>query len=251
MDFEPDDETLDTILGGGLAIVQPLRGYRFAVDALLLGRFARPRARDRVLELGTGCGVVSLMLAALYQPRAIVALELQSELAALATRNAALNHMDHLTVLHADLRARRIAGAGLASFDYVVANPPYRALGSGRDSPNRGRRLARAESGANLADFVAAAGRFVRNSGRVALVFTAARVAELVAQLKLHRLEPKRMRFVHPRADSPAAIVLIEARKGGGVEAEVEPPLILYSRRGVYSDEARALLALDRSIRHD
>jgi len=91
----------------------------------------------------------------------------------------------------------------------------------------------------------------VRNSGRVALVFTAARVAELVAQLKAHRLEPKRIRFVHPRANAPAAIVLIEARKGGGVEAEVEPPLILYSRRGVYSDEARALLALDRPTRHD
>jgi tRNA1Val (adenine37-N6)-methyltransferase len=251
MNFEPEDETLDTILGGGLAIVQPLRGYRFAVDALLLGRFARPRPRDRVLELGAGCGVVSLMLAALYQPRAIVALELQHELAALAARNAALNHMDRLVVRHADLRARRIAGAAPASFDYVVANPPYRALGSGRDSPHLGRRLARAECGANLADFVAAAGRFVRNGGRTALVFTAARVAELVAQLKTHRLEPKRIRFVHPRADAPAAIVLIEARKGGGVEAEVEPPLILYSRRGVYSDEARTLLALDHPIRHD
>ncbi|MGH7933591.1 MAG: tRNA1(Val) (adenine(37)-N6)-methyltransferase [Candidatus Binataceae bacterium] len=225
-----------------LRVVQPRDGYRFSIDAVLLARFVRVSARDRVLELGAGCGVVAAILAALHQPREVVALEIQPELAAMAARNAELNGLGALTALCADLRVRHIDGITPATFDAVVANPPYRTLRSGRESPNPSRRLARGEGAATLTDFVAAAHRYATGGARVAFVFAAARSAELIGALRTRALEPKRIRFVHPRAGLPATTILVEARKGGGVEAAIEPPLFLYDTPGVYSTEARALL---------
>ncbi|MGH8013892.1 MAG: tRNA1(Val) (adenine(37)-N6)-methyltransferase, partial [Candidatus Binataceae bacterium] len=227
------DETVDRILGGALPIVQPRKGYRFSVDALLLGRFALASRRDRVLELGAGCGVVSVLLAAAHQPRELIALEIQPELAAMVARNFELSNLRLCTAVQGDLRSK-IDGLEPASFDLVVSNPPFRAPRSGRESPNESRRIARGASGATLREFIAAASRYVRHGGRVAIVFTAARTAELIGELRDHSLEPKRIRFVHPRFDLPANTILVEARKGGGVEAVIEPSLILYSAPGVY-----------------
>jgi tRNA1Val (adenine37-N6)-methyltransferase len=235
-------ETVDSILGGSLRLIQPRRGYRFSVDAILLGRFIRPRPGARILELGAGCGVISIMATALYAPREATAIELQSELADLIARNAALNNLAAVRAVAADLRTRAIGGVAPASFDLVIANPPYRAAGSGRRSPNAGRNLARAESAATLDDFVAAAARYLKHGGKAAFVFAASRGAELLSELHAHRLEPKRLRMVHPRRDLSATTMLVEARKGGGIELEVEPPLILYAAKGIYSEEAASML---------
>jgi tRNA1Val (adenine37-N6)-methyltransferase len=242
MQTRSETGSIDTILGGRLRIVQPLCGYRCSVEAILLARFARPRGRHRVLDLGAGCGAVSIIIAALARPREVVALEIQPDLAAMAARGAALNQLGIVTCICGDLCDRRIDGLEQGSFDYVVANPPYRAVRTGRESPNPGRRVARGGSGASLADFIEAASRYAAHGAKAAFVFTAARSAELIAELKAHALEPKRIRFVHPRPTAAATTILVEARKGGGVEAEIEPPLFLYSAADVYSDEARELL---------
>jgi len=237
------DETRDTILGGRLALIQPKHGYRFSVEAILLGRFVRASRRERVLELGAGCGVISIMLASIQHPREVVAVEIQPDLAEMIARNAAMNDLATVRSICADLRQKKTAGVEPASFDLVVANPPYRATSSGRENPDRGRRVARGESSATLDDFVRAARRYARNGGRVAFVFTARRAAELISTMRARKLEPKRIRFVHPRIDMPASVVLIEAHVGGGIEAAIEPPLILYDRPGIYTSEARAILS--------
>jgi tRNA1Val (adenine37-N6)-methyltransferase len=236
-------ETRDTILGGRLALIQPKHGYRFSVEAMLLGRFVRTSARQRVLELGAGCGVISIMLASIYRPREVVAIEIQPELAEMIERNAVLNDLRSVRAICADLRHKKIAGIEPASFDLVIANPPYRAISAGRENPNHGRRVARGESSATLADFVAAARRYARHRGRVAFVFTARRAAELISTLRAKKLEPKRIRFVHPRIAMPASVMIVEARVGGGIEVSIEPPLILYDRPGIYTNEARAILS--------
>jgi tRNA1Val (adenine37-N6)-methyltransferase len=242
MDIDAQIETLDAILGGALNVVQPLSGYRFSIDSLLLGDFARPRHRDRILELGAGCGVIAAIIAALRHPHEVVAIELQPQLASMANRNAQVNRLSNLKVIEADLRARKIDGVAPASFDYVIANPPYRAPLSGRESPNTGRRLARGAGGAGLQDFLSAATRYVRVGGKVAIIFTAARLAELIAEMKSRSLEPKRLRFVHSFGDRPASAVLIEARKDARIEAQIEPPLILWRQPGEYTPEALAIL---------
>ncbi len=243
MDINAQTESLDAILSGALNIVQPLFDYRFSIDSILLGDFARPRRHgDRVLELGAGCGVIAAIIAALRNPREVIAIELQPQLASIAKRNAQLNRLSNLKVIEADLRARKIDDAAPASFDYVVANPPYRAPLSGRESPNASRRLARGTGGARLQDFLTAAARYVCVGGKVALIFTAPRAAELIVEMKSRSLEPKRLRFVHSFADSPASAVLIEARKGARVTAQIEAPLILWRQPGEYTLEALAIL---------
>lgn len=235
-------ETRDTILGGRLALIQPKHGYRFSVEAILLGRFVRASTRERVLELGAGCGVISIMLASIYRPREVVAIEIQPDLAEMIARNAAINDLKSVRAICADLR-QKIVRVEPASFDLVVANPPYRATSTGRENPDRGRRLARGESSATLADFVRAARRYARHGARVAFVFTARRSAELISTMRAEKLEPKRIRFVHPRIDMPASVMMVEARVGGGIDAAIEPPLILYDRPGIYTSEAGAILS--------
>src|SRR5260221_10471067 len=141
MTTNSSDETRDTILGGRLILIQPKRGYRFSVEAILLGRFARAGTRDRVFELGAGCGVVSILIAALARPREVVAVELQPHLAGLIARNAVLNDLESVSAVCADIRSRKIQHVEPASFDLIVANPPYRAIATGRENPEHGRRL--------------------------------------------------------------------------------------------------------------
>jgi len=236
------NETRDTILDGSITLIQPKHGYRFSVEAILLGRFAHATARDRVLELGAGCGVVSIMMATLYRPREIVAIEIQSALAEMISRSAAINGLKCVSTINADLREKKIARVEPASFDLVVANPPYRAPAAGRENPDHGRRVARGEGATVLADFVTAARRYARTGGRIAFVFAARRSAELISAMRAKQLEPKRIRFVHPQIAMPASVMLVEARVAGGIEVAIEPPLILYERPGIYSAEARALL---------
>jgi tRNA1Val (adenine37-N6)-methyltransferase len=238
-----DDETRDSILDGSITLIQPSHGYRFSIDAVLLARFVRASTRDRVLDLGAGCGVVSIMIAALYRPREVVALEVQPTLADMIARNIAINKLESVTAIGADLRQKKIAGVDPARFDLVVANPPYRAAASGRENPDRGRRIARGESTATLLDFVVAARRYARTGGRVAFIFAARRSADLISAMRSNKLEPKRIRFVHARITTPASVMLIEARAAGGTEVAIEPPLILYDRPGIYTSEARALLS--------
>jgi tRNA1Val (adenine37-N6)-methyltransferase len=237
------NETRDTILDGSITLIQPRHGYRFSVEAILLGRFACASPRDRVLELGAGCGVVSIMIAALHRPREVVALEIQPPLAGMIARNAEINRLESVHAVCADLRQKKIKGVESASFDLVIANPPYRAVAAGRENPDHGRRLARGENAAVLEDFIAAARRYARTNGRTAFVFTGRRSAELISAMRSKQLEPKRVRFVHPRIEMPASVILIEARVGGGIEVAIEPPLILYERPGIYTSEARALLS--------
>jgi tRNA1Val (adenine37-N6)-methyltransferase len=235
--------TLDSILDGALRLAQPRAGYRFAIDSILLARFVSERPAASVLDLGAGCGVIGLVVAAAQQSCSLVAVEIQRLLADLVAYNARLNGIEGTNVIHADLRNQTIPGLTVESFDLVVANPPYRRKASGRESPNPSRHAARAESAATLADFVAAAERYARRHARVGFTFEASRAAELVFELRRHRLEPKRMRFVHPNALSAASIVLVEARKGGGIGVKVEPPLIVHHEQGVYSPEAAELLS--------
>ena len=183
------------------------------------------------------------MIAALHRPREVVAIEIQPPLAAMIARSAALNGLKSVNAVCADLRDRKVAGVEPAGFDLIVANPPYRAAAAGRENPDHSRRVARGESAAGLEDFVAAARRYGRRGARVAFVFTARRSAELISAMRSKQLEPKRIRFVHPRIAMPASVMLLEARVGGGVQVTIEPPLILYDRPGIYSAEARTILS--------
>lgn len=224
-------------------LAQPRTGFRFAADALLLAAFARPRGRAG-LDLGTGCGVVSLALLLLH-PQADLVLtgaDVNPEMLAAAGQNAGLlGFSGRFRAVRADLGQEEGPG-GLRelppeSFDFAVANPPWRPTGHGLVCPDPGRTLARFETGADLAAFARAASWGLKNRGRVHLVHPAERLADLIQALRLARLEPKRLRLVHSRSDGPARLVLLEAVKNAAPGLGAEPPLVLYGQ----GDRSRTL----------
>jgi tRNA1Val (adenine37-N6)-methyltransferase len=236
-------ETLDTLCKGRLSILQRKDGYRFSLDAPLLAHFVAPRSGERIADLGTGNGVIGLVLATLHKRVRVVGIEVQAAMAERADRNAALNRLqDRATVIHGDVRLIRDL-CPLASFDVVVCNPPYRVLKSGRLNPDDERRIARHEVKGSLRDFLRAASYLLRQKGRSAWVFPATRAIDLLLAMRQEGIEPKRLRLVHSFEGGPATLVLAEGVRGGKCELEVMAPLVIYGADRRYTPEARAMLA--------
>lgn len=235
-------ETGDAALGGAVRIIQPDTGYRFAVDSILLARFAAERPVGRALDLGCGAGVVGLCLLALEGARDVLGIDIQEEMIGRARRAAEWNGFGGRARFEAgDVRA--VPGAWSAGgFELVVSNPPYRPVGSGHVSPVVSTALSRHEIACGLPDVVAAARRSLARNGHLCLVYPASRLAGLVAAVRGGGIEPKVLRLVHPRAEEPASLVLLRAVKGAKEGLEVRVPLFLHDRAGRYSREAEALL---------
>ncbi len=225
-------ETLDTICGGEVQVLQRRVGYRFTLDPILLAHFAVFEGgahRGRVIDLGTGSGIIPLILARRLGRRDVTGLELQPRLYSLAERNIYLNRVEReVTLVQGDLRhvdAQFPAG----SFSHVVCNPPYRAQATGRASVQVEKAIARHELTCALPDVVRAAAYLLAPKGGLCMVYPAARFAELASELRAVRLEPRTVRMVHPRAGRPAKLVLLHAVKGGRATLTVLPPLVLHA----------------------
>jgi len=228
------------IRGAGVVqVLQPSKGHRFTLDTILLADFCRIRARDRVLEAGAGTGIISLLLARKHSRARFTALEVQRPLHELCRRNIADNDADNLIALLGDLR-RPPSSLRASTFDSLVMNPPYTAAGTGQVSADAGRNTARQEVLGSL-DLWLDLKRFLKQGGRCFLVFPAARLAELCSLMRDRRLEPKRMRLVHPAADRPASLALIEAVRDGGFGTTVLSPLVVHGPDGGHSREMREI----------
>lgn len=221
------DETLDTFFDGKIQVLQKQRGYRFSVDAVLLSRFIRFRKNEKAIDLGTGCGIVPLLLSQMTRIAFIVGVEIQKELADLAKINVLLNHLeDRISILHQDFRGLpNTFPAGF--FDLVFSNPPYRKHLTGRTNPSIERAIARHEIKGTLGDLISIASYLLPPKGRCCLIYPASRAADLMVSLRGKQLEPKRMQWVHPSLDEEARFVLVEAMKASGAELKVMKPLIL------------------------
>ena len=234
-------ETHDTLFGGKLRILQKRDGYRFSVDALLLARFAELRPKDRIIDLGTGCGIVPLLLVFRRKASRVIGVEIQPSLVDLARRNAALNRFaSRINIWEKDwkeLTGKRLRGA----FDLVLSNPPYRKAGSGRTNPNQEKALARHEIKATLGDVLRAACHLLKDKGRLVMIYPASRAAELIQEMAGFHLEPKRLQFVHSREKDEARLVLAEALKEGHAQVKILPPLFLYDSEGKYTPDGQAL----------
>lgn len=237
------DETVDTVFNGKVTIIQKRTGYRFSIDALLLAHFATVKNTRRIVDLGSGSGVVGLILAELAPKVEILGVELQEQMVERARRSAALNGFDgRVTMMQGDVRAIATLMAR-ESCDGAVANPPYRAASSGRINPDAEKRLARHEIVADIGDFVRAAAHAVRPGGALAVVYPARRLIDLLETMRRERFEPKRLRLVHSFAGAEASLALAEGVKDGRAELKVLPPLTIYNAGSEYTTEISALLA--------
>ncbi|WP_319763172.1 methyltransferase [Maridesulfovibrio sp.] len=212
-------------------LVQPESGFRFSTDSLLISCFVSVSKRTRILDLGTGCGVIPLgiMLCHPDKELTVTGLEINPEMVAAAEDNVRkLGFNEEVGIVQGNVCIPDFAPAG--SYDLVISNPPYRGEGRGKACPDESRNKARFEVDCDLDAFVATASRMVRNRGRVCFVFLAERLAELIRSFTSHKLEPKRMKFIHGRFDSPSKVVMIEAVKGGKPGLIMEAPVILFEK---------------------
>jgi tRNA1Val (adenine37-N6)-methyltransferase len=234
--------TCDSFFEGRLQVRQHRDGYRFSIDAVLLGNLVRSRPGDRVLDLGTGCGIVALILVFRFPGVTVTGLELQPGLAELARRNVALNGMTAaIDIQEGDLRQIR-PGKAMASFDVVASNPPYRKARAGRVSPGVQRAVARHEIAATLSEVVRCAARMLRMGGRFVAVYAAERLTDICCEMRLAGLEPKRLQMVHSRPGEAAKLIVLEGLKGGRPGLDIGAPLFVYTDNGDYSDGLAAML---------
>ena len=233
-------ETLDD-LQNGFYILQSETGFHFGMDAVLLADYVKIRPAERILDLGCGNGILPLLLAARHADARITGLEIQKESVELARRSVAYNHLeDRISVTEGDIR-EAVSRFGAASFDVLVSNPPYMIASHGKLNPNRQVAMARHEVSCTFEDLARAAAGLLRDHGRLYLVHRPFRLAEILDTLRSYKLEPKRMRLVHPFIGKEANLVLIEAVHGGNARMTVEPPLVVYEEPGVYTEEVRSI----------
>jgi len=217
------NETIDSFLNGKLQIIQSRQGYRFSVDALLLAEFVSIRSNDDVVDLGAGCGIISLVLAVKRKVGFIVGLELQEELASQAQRNIVLNKLEKkIAIIRGDLRHLPMCPAFA---HIVVCNPPYRRQKSGRINPDFSKAIARHELSTKVDDILAAGKALLKPGGRLALIYPANRLAEIFAKMRIQDIEPKRLQIVFPNSYSHAKLAMIEGRFRGKSGLKILPPL--------------------------
>ena len=222
------DETLDTFFNGKLQIIQKKKGYRFSIDAVLLSQFIKIRKNERVIDLGTGCGILPFLLSQTTKAHSFVGVEIQKGLAECAKKNVVLNHLENrISILKQDFRELK-GTFPPGSFDVALSNPPYRKFRTGRINPSLEKAIARHEIKGTLEDLISIASYLLPPKGRCYLIFPALRMVDLLVVLRGEKLEPKRLQFVHPHMGEEAKFILIESIKTSGVELKLMEPLILH-----------------------
>lgn len=231
------DERLDDLQRNGYQIIQKTNGFCFGMDAVLLSGFAVVKPGEKAVDLGTGTGIIPILLEAKYEGEHYTGLEIQDEMAEMAARSVALNHLEEkVSIVKGDIKeASRLFGA--ASFDVVTSNPPYMNDAHGLKNPDIPKAIARHEVLCTLDDVAREAAKLLRPGGRFYLVHRPHRLIEIVTALTKYKLEPKRMKMVHPFVDKEANMVLIEAVRGGKSMIKVEAPIVVYETAGVYTRE--------------
>ena len=238
-------ERIDELLHGGMKLIQNAASPCFAVDAPLLADFADVGSGQKVIDLGTGSGVIALLLCAKQPDCSIVGLELMDDMASMAARSVSLNHLDdRVSIVCGDIRKSEEL-FGKAVFDVVVSNPPYYKRDAGRNCRSRLYAVARSEQCCTLSQLMDNAYSLLKPDGLLYLVFRAQRAGELFGELECRRLHLEKLRFVQPYAEREANLVLVAARKHGRGQTKVLPPLVVYQAKGVYSEEMERIYGGD------
>lgn len=232
-----EDERLDDLHRNNYKIIQNAEKFCFGIDAVLLSGFASVKKGGKVLDLGTGTGIIPILMEAKTEAAHLTGLELQEESAEMARRSVAYNNLEEkISIVNGDIKEASLI-FGAASFDVVTTNPPYMTGNHGIVNPNLPKAIARHEIHCTLDDVVRESAKVLKVKGKLFMVHRPFRLVEIINTMTKYKLEPKRIRFVHPYQDKEPNMVLIEAVKGGGSMVKVESPLIVYQEPNVYTRE--------------
>ena len=236
MELKPD-ERIDDLNRCGYKIIQNTKKFCFGMDAVLLSSFAKANEGNKVVDLGTGTGIIPILMEAKTKASSFIGLEIQEESVDMATRSVVMNNQqDKITIKQGDIKTAS-KDLGAAMFDVVTTNPPYMNNAHALVNPDEAKAIARHEIKCALEDVVREGSKLLKVGGKMYMVHRPFRLIEIITMMKKYKLEPKRIRFVHPYIDKEANMVLIEACKGGKSMVKIEKPLIVYKDVNVYTDE--------------
>ncbi len=232
-DISPrDDETLDALSCGSLCVLQKKQGYRYSLDAYLLSAFVDERPGTGVLDIGSGSGVISILLAAV-KGLLVTGVEIQEPMAEMSRRSVALAGLqERVRIVNADFRDYNGPGT-----DVVVVNPPYRPVRAGRLNPDQGKAVARHEILLDLDTLLDKAYNSLNQGGRFYIVYPVWRLPDLMECMRSRRIEPKNLVLVHSTRESTADICLVRGIRDAGKELLVSRPFIVFKQEGIYSEE--------------
>lgn len=230
-------ERFDDLNRNGYSIIQNPQKFCFGMDAVLLSGFCTVKENERVLDLGTGTGIIPILLEAKTKGKEFIGLEIQEESADMARRSVSYNHLEErVSIVTGDIKeASSIFGAG--SFDVITTNPPYMIGQHGLRNANEAKSIARHEVLCTLDDIMRESAKLLKPKGRFFMVHRPFRLAEIMVTMKKYKIEPKRMQLVYPFVDKEPNMVLIEGLRDGNPRMTVEKPLIVYKEQNVYTDE--------------
>lgn len=231
------DEGLEPLEPYGLSIIQKKDGFRFGIDAVMLASFVRQKKEARCADLGTGSGIIPLLLHGSGRAASVAALEVQPEYADMAARTVSYNHLeDQISVYCCNVKDVS-SHLETHTFDIVTANPPYKEAGSGLIPDQPGKLPARFETEGTLRDFIRCAYYLLKVKGSFYMVHRPERLCDILSFMREERIEPKRLRMIHSYADRAPTLVLVEGQKCALPKLSVLPPLVLYEKGGAYSEE--------------
>jgi len=222
-----NNERIEDLGDKELKIIQARDYYRFSIDSILLVNFIRVKNYEQVIDLGTGSGIIPLLLFGKRKGLSIYGVEIQEDLADMAKRSVELNKLqDHITLIREDFRKiKKIFKSN--QFDVVVSNPPYISLRQGKINPLNSRAIARHEIKGDLEDLISVSNYLLKNKGRIYLIYKSNKLIKLMVTLKKYGIEPKVIKFIHPRPGEEASLILLEGIKGGKGELKIQNPLFL------------------------
>ncbi|MBO5349733.1 MAG: tRNA1(Val) (adenine(37)-N6)-methyltransferase [Clostridia bacterium] len=233
-----ENERIDDLELNNLKIIQRTDGFCFGIDSVLLSDFAKGIKRNnKVLDLGTGTGILGLLLCAKTNLKQITGIEVQTEIAEMAKRTIKLNNLeDKFDIINANIKELDKI-LKLDYYDSIVTNPPYKKANSGKINENEIKLISRHEIKADLSDFIKMSFKLLKDRGSLYMVHRTERLADIISEMRLNKIEPKRIRFVYSNSTSDSKLVLIEAVKNGKSFLKIEKPLYVYNEDGTYTDE--------------
>ena len=238
-----DNERIDDLQYKGLKIIQKTNGFCFGVDAVLLANFADVKKGDHVVDLGTGTGIISILVAGKTGADKVVGLEIQQEIAEMASRSVELNQLgDRVSIVQGDIK-NSVELFGPSKFNIVVTNPPYMNSGGGLVNPSDTKAISRHEILCTLEDVIKAGSKLLVPGGQLAMVHRPERLVDIVYLMRSYSIEPKYIRFVHPSPYKKANLLLIKGTRGGRPQLKMMEPLYVYDEKGEYSEEINRIYA--------
>lgn len=232
-----ENETIDDLQLKGLNLIQKIDGFKFGVDAVLLSDFANVKKNHRVMDLCTGTGIIPFLIYGKYEPREVYGLEIQNDMVDMAKRSVKLNSLDEkIFFVNEDLKNIMYLKQ-LEKFDVITVNPPYKLNNAGIINPSDKLAIARHEVLCNLEDVISASRVLLKDNGRLFMVHRPERLADIFTLMRKYKIEPKRVKMIHPKMGKAPNIVLVEGQRDGGAYLKWEPPLYVYDENGKYTKE--------------